>query len=124
MATRKSSSKRKSVDPATRKVASTESDQQAPEGDSGIEVTDDVGYGEINQRPLAINPRASALELAIGVLARIHRLTSIMEDVSTADAITGNSVLGLACYAEEIVALADAVVERLQAGQQAEASHG
>lgn len=109
---------------AAKKSTATPSVAPAPQKTVGIECADDhmraIG-GHIDHTPLAINPDAGALDLALGTQARVRRLARIMVDVSTGDTCDSDSLDMLTGYAEEIVALADATVDRLQ---RAEAHHG
>jgi hypothetical protein len=106
---------------AAKSKAQTE--PQAQRNERPVKCSDDhfrVAGGQLKAAPLAINPEAGSLELAIGTQTRVHRLVKVIQGHSTSDMRDRNTFDVLAGYAEEIVALADATVDRLQSG----ARHG
>lgn len=90
----------------------------------GIAVMDDEmnrpgGHHELHGA-LAVNPNASALDIAIGVSARIARLDTVIQNMAESTVFDEDAMLALHCYTQEIEALAAAVVTRLSK----EARHG
>ena len=69
--------------------------------ESGIKCQDDThraNAGELANAALPVNPKANALDLALGTQARVHRLLRVMEDVVTGDSVDEYSVCNLANY--------------------------
>jgi hypothetical protein len=95
----------------------TQAVPQAQTALRAVECLDDsfsvVGGGDLKATPFAIHPDAGAIELAIGVQTRLKRLLTLIRNVSTTDA-DEDTFDALAGYAEEIVALADAMADKIQ----------
>ena len=63
---------------------------------------------------LAINPGASAFDLAVSTQTRVHRLRGLLETLCEHPGDNEDLLESIACYLEEISHLADATVGRLE----------